>query len=222
MDVAAFIAEYRRVTGDTVDPYLWSDAFILSAVVEALNEACERALLIEDRTTPACCAITIVAGTDTYALHSSVIKVKRVVFRGRALEESSVEAEDRRNPVWESQTGEPKRYILTERELRLVPNPVAGVNGETLALTVYRRELVARSLSGAGAEAPEINERYHLRLMNWLFFKGYSKRDAETLDPVKAETFEALFTADFGARVDANVQRKQRDRRPPVVRYCGL
>ncbi len=220
MDVAAFIAEYRGVTRDNSTPPLWSDAEILGYLNDALNEACERALLLEDRTTPACCAIALVAGTDTYLLHASVIKVKRVSFRGRALTESSVEAEDRRDANWEGRTGEPQRYILTDGQLRLVPTPNASVTGQSLALTVYRRELTARSLAAPNNTAPEVNERFHLRLMNWLYCRGYSKADAETFSSVKATEFETRFTADFGAKVDANVQRKRRDRRPPVVRYA--
>jgi hypothetical protein len=219
MDVAAFDAEYRRVTGDTADPPLWTAADVLSYLNDALNEACERALLLEDRTT--CCAIALVANTDTYPLHASIIKVKRVAFRGRALIETSVEAEDRRDGIWETRTGTPLRYILTGSQLRLVPTPNAGAAGEDLALTVYRRELVARTLAAPNNTAPELDERFHLRLMNWLYCRGYSKRDAETLDAAKVTEFEARFTADFGAKVDANVQRKQRDRRPPVVRYAS-
>ncbi len=46
---------------------------------------------------------------------------------------------------------------------------------------------------------------------------AYLKQDAETFDKMKAGEYGALFTASFGERPDANVQRKQRDRRPPVV-----
>ena len=43
------------------------------------------------------------------------------------------------------------------------------------------------------------------------------KQDAEVFDTSKAATSLALFVQSFGERPDANVQRKQRDRRPPVV-----
>jgi hypothetical protein len=44
------------------------------------------------------------------------------------------------------------------------------------------------------------------------------KTDAETLNVQKALKHEKVFERSFGARLDANVQRKHRDRRPPIVR----
>ena len=67
---------------------------------------------------------------------------------------------------------------------------------------------------------PEIPTRYHTRLMDWMYHRAYFKQDAESFDPNKAVQSLAFFEQAFGARPDANVQRKQRDRRPRVVRSC--
>ena len=64
---------------------------------------------------------------------------------------------------------------------------------------------------------PEIHERFHERLMDWVLHRAYLKQDADTFDPGKAAQSLALFVQAFGERPDANVQRKHRDRRPPVV-----
>lgn len=220
MDVAAFDAEFRRVTNDLTSSFAWSAADVVTYLNDAINEACERAYLLEDRTTASCCTITLLTGVDTYALNAKVIAVKRAVYKNQALEEVSVEAMDARDSRWEGRTGEPVAYILTDGFIRFTTVPTILFNGLQVALTVYRRPLIDRTVVGAGADtAPEVNDRFHLRLMDWIYYRAYSKRDAESYMPAKAADALALFTANFGVRRDANVQRKIRDRRPPAVRF---
>lgn len=216
MNVAGFIADFRLSAQDAVAPYLWSDAEIVGYLNDAINEACERALLIEDRTTPVVCSITLVPAQADYTLHASILKVKRLTFRGRALIETSIEAMDEGSRQWEDQTGDPTHYILTsDSGLRMVPTPVTS---EAIALTVYRTPITPLTVS-PGTTAPEIPERYHQRLMDWVRRSAYIKPDTEVFDKAASERYEAAFTASFGARIDANVQRKHRDRRPHAVRF---
>lgn len=221
MDVAAFIADFRVRVDDTAGDLLWSDASAVVFLNEALDEACERARLIEDRTTAACCAIALVTAQADYALHPTVILVKRVTFRGQVLEETSPEKLDRQygGSSWETRTGLPCSFIQTEGKIRLVPFPSVGYNTQSLAMTVVRRELLPRTLAGATNGAPELAVRWHSKLVDWMAHRAYSVADTETLNPVKAAEFAARFTTSFGERVDANVQRKQRDRRVPVTRF---
>lgn len=220
MNVADFIAAFRNELVDNDAPQLWSDDEIVAYLNEAVQEACERAFLIEDRTTPAACAITVQPGVDTYSLHSSVFQIKRLTCQGRPLEETSVEALDAGSPGWEARQGRPRGFIFEQTSgvqaarVRLVPTPnQAGA----IALTVYRGALKPLS-SGQDTAKPEIHERYHARLKDWVYRCAYLKQDVDTLDKSRAAEFEAQFTQSFGERLDANVQRKQRDRSPPVVR----
>lgn len=209
------IAEFRRVTQDNASPPLWTDDDILTYASDAESEACERARLIEDRTTTACCAITLVAGTASYALHASVFLVKRVTYLGRALEETSVEKMDARDSNWESRTGVPCEFIQTEGSLRVVPTPTAEAAADGgLAMTVYRTPL----LPIEGETSPEIAARLHMRLMHWVYRCAYLKKDSDTFDLGESSRHEQRFEAAFGERPDANVQNKRRDRRPPVTR----
>jgi hypothetical protein len=241
MDVPAFIAEFRSRTTDNAATYLWSDAFVLGVLNEALDEACERGRLLKDRTTAACSTLTMLTGVSDYPLHPSVIWVERVfdTTRNRTLVETSVEELDGLyytprpgapgtqllhlsgvSQSWEILQGEPSLYLQEEGSLRLVAKPDALHNSQTLTLTVYRRQLNPRTLAtGAYNTAPEIPDRYHLRLMDWMLYRAYSVPDAETLNKVKAAEFFAMFEASFGKRIDANVQRKQRNRKPAVVRF---
>jgi hypothetical protein len=213
-------AEFRSQRQDKQSPPLWSGAEIALYLNSALDEACERALLLEDRTTPACCAITLIADQPDYPLHAKVIKVKRVTYAGQALIETSVEEMDGLYPQWEALTSStPVRYILTQGSIRLIPAPSAAsiLVTPAIALTVFRTPLLPFNDSTPGNTSPEIAPLYHLRLMPWLYRCALLKTDAETLDVKEAEVQEGIFERSFGVRPDANVQRKRRDKRPPIV-----
>lgn len=214
MNVEAFIGEFRRVMADTAVPYLWSDEEVVTYLNDAVKEACERALLIEDRVTTAVCSVALVANQTDYRLHESVIQIKRLTFRGRALSETSVEQMDNEDPLWESRTGEPRQYIQGESTgLRLVPAPrIAG----TVNLTVYRLPLDDLSADNDSG-TPEVPARHHMRLLPWMYRCAYLKHDSETYNREKAELHEMIFQGSFGIRPDANVMRKQRDRAPNLV-----
>lgn len=219
MKVADFIEEFRDAVGDNELPYFWSSEIIVRYLNEAVQEACERAKLIEDRSTPTVCSVTLQAGESTYHLHPSVFEIKRLSFRGRPLDETSVEELDSDFPGWESRGGTPRMFVFEQAsggqppKVRLVPTPTAA---DTIALTVCRGALKPLS-ADLDQSRPEIHERFHLRLMDWMLHRAYLKQDADTFDPNKAATSLALFVQAFGERSDANVQRKLRDRRPPLV-----
>lgn len=223
MTLADIIAEFRSQRSDAATPYLWADSDIITYLNSAVDEVCERALLIEDRATAACCQITLIAAQADYVLHTSVIKVKRITYAGQALTETSVEALDNEDPLWETRTGEPKLYVLTGKTgLRMVPAPTTATVAvtNTIYLTVYRTPLVPLTTDTDTDSSPEIPAIYHYRMMPWLYRCALLKTDAETMNKEKAMEQEAIFEAAFGVRPDANVQRKRRDKRPPVTTIC--
>jgi hypothetical protein len=219
MKVEDFISGFRATVGDVELPHFWSSELIVRYLNEAVQEACERAKLIEDRLTPAVCSITLAPDASTYQLHPSVFEIKRVALRGRPLDETSVEELDCNFPGWETAKGAPRQYVFEQASgvrpvsIRLVRTPTES---DTLALTVYRGALKPLSADIDSAK-PEIPERFHERLMDWMLHRAYLKQDADTFDPEKAAVSLGLFVQAFGERPDANVQRKQRDRRPPIV-----
>ncbi|OGA63069.1 MAG: hypothetical protein A2710_26590 [Burkholderiales bacterium RIFCSPHIGHO2_01_FULL_64_960] len=219
MKVAEFIAAFRADLRDGVEGELWSDADIVRYLNDAVQEACERSKLIEDRQTPAVCTITLVPDVSTYQLHPSVFEIKRATLRGRPLDETSVEELDDDCPGWENWKGSPRLFIFEQASgarpasIRLVRIPTQA---DTLSLTVYRGALNPLTAAN-GTAKPELPERFHERLKDWVYRCAYLKQDADAFDKSKAIEFEASFERSFGARPDANVQRKQRDRRPPIV-----
>lgn len=213
MTLEEFIAEFRRVRQDEASGYLWSDDEITSYVNDAVNEACERALLIEDRTTTAVCTIGLTVGESSYPLHDSIVKVKRVVLGGVPLPETSIEAMDAADSFWETREGAPSAYLLEGNiGIRFDRMPTTA---EDASLTVYRTPLEPLA---ASSDIPEIKTLYHPRLMPWVYRCALLKQDSEVFDQNEADKQEAIFIRNFGERPDANVQRKRRDKRPPVVR----
>lgn len=109
--------------------------------------------------------------------------------------------------------GEPfAGWDLYETTLILDAAPTAV---ETLSLTVFR--LPSTTIAN-DTDSPEIAAKHHLRLLDWVRFRAYSKKDAETFDPNAAAQAEAQFERSFGRRHDANVQRKHRRKSARVVR----
>ena len=216
MWVEDFIAAFREIANDKELPHFWSEDRIVSYLNEAVQEACERAKLIEDSSM----SIALVPGQATYSLHPSVFKIKRLSLLGRPLNETCVEELDCDAPGWELRTGLPRWFIFEQASgaqpprVRLAPTPAMV---EVAGLTVYRGALKELSADIPTAR-PEIPSRFHERLMDWVMHRAYLQQDAEVFDPSKAATSLALFAQAFGERPDANVQRKQRDKRPPVVR----
>jgi len=223
MRLEDLIESYRRqsmdqkssVRGNDGDVFC-KDEEVVWYLNEGVQEACERADLIQDRTSPFC-TILLVPGQDTYRLHRSVYEVKRLTLRGRPLDETSVEELDCDSPGWECRSGLPRCYVFEQAggslpaAVRLVPTPSAA---ETIKLTVYRG---AQSLLCNDMDQPEIASRLHIHLVDWALYRAYSREDTDMYNDAKAGVALERFEKVFGKRPDANVQRKQRDRRPPLV-----
>lgn len=201
-------------------PPFWSDDEIVGYLNEAVQEACERAKLIEDRSSSDVCTLQLQPGTGIYALHSSVLQVKRLTLDGHLLHETSVEELDCEDAGWEHRSGKPRCYVFDPASgaqpprLRFVAIPTMVGN---VAMTVYRGALEPLR-STLLTRIPEVPTRFHERLMDWMYHRAYMKQDAEVFNPQKSADSLALFVQAFGQRPDANVQRKQRDKRPRIVR----
>ena len=215
MTLAELIDIFRTRAEDIVAPYLWSDTEITMYLNEANKEAAERALLIQDETTALVCTLTLAADTATYALHPSILRIERakLTSNGELLKIVAREYLDATWDKWESATGTPQ-YIIENADgnVRIVPTPTAI---DTITLIVKRLPITPMSLP---ADTPEISSRHHYRMVDWALHLAYMKPDADAGNKGAADRYDEEFSRSFGYRLDANVQRKQRDRRIPVVR----
>ena len=54
-----------------------------------------------------------------------------------------------------------------------------------------------------GEDVPEIRQRWHLGLANWMLARAYNKHDSQAYDPKTAAKFEADFEREFGKKSSA-------------------
>lgn len=221
------INEFRQQVDDTVQPYLWSDAEVASYLDSAHSEAAWRARLIrdtltvEDANADPVCAIPVVNGTDSYYCHPSIFEIERAKLDSRPVKEklkvTSKYQMDRQSPGWEAVTGVP-RYLIVEHEgarIRVTLAPSLTFD-DTLWLAVYRLPL--ESLNTPDDE-PEIPARHHIQLVDYMVHLAYRKRDAETRDDAKSVEALQRFTMHFGPAREADVHRRQQERRQNVIRF---
>ncbi|ULQ47399.1 hypothetical protein JN531_003740 [Flagellatimonas centrodinii] len=216
MDLKALIAEFRVRADDKAAPYLWDDQTVTAYLNEAEAEAADRARLLRDSTSPFT-TINVVAGSAVYPLDKLILGLDRVTLDGCRLTRTTVDEMDRGQGSWEARTGRPKYFIEDEdgRSVRLWPTPTAA---GVLQLTVYRLPKCPLELDQQQQNEPEIHRRHHSRMIDWAVYLAFSRRNADEEDRRRAADADALFTVSFGERLNANVQRKQRGRRVPVVR----
>lgn len=234
MTAAELIDAFRARVTDQTAPYLWSDEEVQEFLDDAHNEAVERSSGIRDSATAAICTIAVTAGVADYDLSNRVLSVERAKLDNRnlPLELTSTAEMDRGTSMrvrdwrssypgylssnqtgsgWEQQEGQPKYLVLEFDRARwrakLAPIPTES---DTLRLQVYRLPLVSLT----DDLEPEIAFRLHIRLVDWMEFRAYSKKDSETNDEAKAARAAAVFEGAFGARIDANVRRKQLENYP--------
>jgi hypothetical protein len=217
MTLSDLIAAFRTEAADQAEPPLWSDAEIAGYLADAESEACIRARLLFDESSPAVAVI----GIDTaawVALDPSIIDVTRAHLAsspGRLLAQCPPEVLDRQWWGWETQTGPPTGYYVIGNRLRLIPQPTQA--SDTLYLSVYRTPLVPLTADDLDA-SPEIQDPHHLRLLDWALYRAYSKRDIDTADMTRANGYRLSFVEHFGPRPSASAIRKQAEKRAPVVR----
>lgn len=213
MKLKDLLTEVRSRLDDQAAPFLWADSELTGFLNEAQSEASVRANLIYDETSPVT-EIEVEAGTALYK-HSPLIKsVDRVVLGStqRPLDRFTQPQMDVRQPSWRRDTGRPSRFCEEQTYLLLHPTPT---DTDLLRLAVWR---LPREALEQECDEPEIEPRYHLLLLDWVLFRAYNKRDSDGYNPALAATHEGRFTASFGERPDANVQRQRKIRRVPVVR----
>lgn len=205
MNAGDLILLFRRQADDEAQPVLWKDDELFPWLSEAEIEACARARLIVDSRSVSgnntFCRLTLANGTAWYALDPRIIYVRRAKLATRSLPLDSYDYRDLdvNYPGWEAHTGNVIGYVrgLDSGQFRPYKIPTAT---NTIDLTVVREPLAAMTDPD---DVPEIAVRYHLKLLDWVFYRAYSKKDSQAYDPELAGKHLATFEAMFGTRSKA-------------------
>lgn len=196
MTLRELIDRFRRDTQDLRAPYLWIDEEIIEYANEAEREACRRASLLVDSSSPIT-EIDISAGDSVIELDESVIYVRRAILASnqRRLVPRVARAMDEEIPGWEgNQASSPIVFVpdWESGKLKLWPPTKAA---DVVKTTIVRTPLKDMAKDD---DTPEIPRRHHVGLLDWMKHQGYLKRDADTFDPKKASEHETRFTTEFG------------------------
>jgi hypothetical protein len=202
---------------------LWSNMELVAYADEAQWEFARRRP-VKDSVTTAVCQVAISASTAAYAYHASILGIERARFvetvsgKEHPLVKATHTSLDDTYPRWQSDAvGDPRCYIedTDERRLTLYRTPqLAG----TLYLTVRRLPLVHFDWVRRATLRPEIAIEHHAELLDWMLYRAYLKRDAETERP--AAHLEA-FDRKVGPRPSAHLERVRRVERNTHRRVRG-
>lgn len=213
MNFGELKALFRARVDDLSSPYLWSDDDFAGYLDDTINDACERAFLIEDSTTPTVVKIGVTAAKHTYSIDPSIIRIERAKLD---LASSKLAITDRETldggADWDDLTGTPTRLLDLGASIRLVRIPIIA---DTLRLVVKRRPL---AILTNDTDEPEIPVVYHQRLIPGVIARAYMKNDSESYNKAASDQAEIEFSRWFGAKRDANVMRKHREHRSHTTR----
>lgn len=205
MSLDELLDAFYSDVNDRADPPLTSKADVMRYLDEAEEEACIRANLIFDQSTPAVCEIAVSAGTSVYKLHTAVLNITKAYFTPA----SGVEVEliitdrlelDRKVKGWRRETGEP-RYLIQD-DTRIQFGCIPSTAG-TLRIECYRLPLKKIEYS----DKPEIHRAHHRHLVKWVSYRAYATPDSELFDPTRSARSLAEFEQQFGYHPGAHLKR---------------
>lgn len=218
----------ESILDDVQIPYLWPDAELLRYLNYAEVQACRRAHLLIDSSTPTdlgtaatastmgtrpLCTLVLVPNYATYNLSKKVLQVKRCQLIGMDYPlEGPIHYPhaDGVMPGWIGtngtvgtcgSSGYPDSYLNEPNDtITFLRAPsVAG----TANLVVSRLPLVQFTLN----TSPEIDEKYHIDICDWAAHLAYMKNDSDTINLNLAKYYEDKFTEKFGPLRDAYSER---------------
>lgn len=186
----------RAQVDDSVAPYLCSDELFTEFANEAQEEACRRARLLVDSSTPEVCNIDVDVGDEFAELDARIIAVRKVRVVGQPdfLVKTRRADLDHLGTTWLDEEGEVCAWVpdMETGKIRLYRKPTEAIQ---LAMTVVRLPLDEMA---ADDDAPEIKLQMHRQLVHWMRYRFYSLPDAEANDPKKATDALLAFEQQFG------------------------
>lgn len=192
MEPSELLLHWRGQADDLAEPYLWSNNEVALWIDDAQEMFCRLTDGIED-----VLPLTIVADTEWYAKDVRILQTRGITHyldpldsgRGRDVRVVNYETYKRecRSEYFETRTGPIGYMVDGVRKNYYRASPIPNEGG-TLQLMVYRLPV-----SAADTDIFEIDRQHHLALCSWVFFRAYSKHDADTFDPRRAAVFQAEF-----------------------------
>lgn len=231
--VTIFRQEMDDLPGDTATSVNWKndDTALLwknQEIVRYANMAqiafCHSIPIYDEDTNATVTQITVVQGTPTYAYSNKIMSIRRIAFENaagirRILKKKTQHELDRMDIIWDDK-GTPDEgdvdYYLEDKDHRALTLVRSPEEAGTLHMTVSRLPINQMSWSKRNTDSPEIDPNHHWDLTDFMMWRGYLKRDAETEDKDLAKQAYERWQANVGPKPSAhmlNVRRKERNLR---------
>lgn len=198
------LIELRDRIGDTVQPYFWSDDFLLGVLAEGQDEFCEQTGYFRDVSN---FTVTLETGKAAYAISDRIIEILAIWDGTRKLGKFQETQRAFVSQEWDpatstEQSGRPRAW-QTDRETGLITfdrTPTAAENGAVFQIHAWRYSLYSLDGDGPVPEVgetpvaePEIPSRFHRACIEWAAHKAYGDHDSEKSDPIKSSRHKAEF-----------------------------
>lgn len=201
------------------DGLLWKNREIVGYADEAQQELAHRKPIIDRSVTPAVTQIALAQDTPVFSYDTRILKIERVKWVETAsgdeylLEKKDPHWMDVRYSQWDRETnntytGTPCFFVDYTDEYKVQLWRVPETAG-TIYLTVHRLPINRLNWTTRN-KLLEAQAQHQIDLLDWMQYRAYLKRDAETENPDLAGAHKALFDERIGLRPSAHLQAVRR------------
>lgn len=179
------------LTGSDSEQY-WDKNTINIYIQEAMDEIAKRTLCIKDSLTPAFCRIDVIADTIHYPVPTGILRIDsiRKSWDGLQLEKTTHDKISKSNPLWETTTSEPNKY-LTDYSTGYISivGKLTAVTNQTFNLTVRRLPTVM----SIDTNVPDVPEQFHNMAIDYILYRCFIKQDSEVFSKSTAQDYLTRF-----------------------------
>lgn len=201
------------------DGLLWKNEEICGYADEAQHELAHRKPILDRSANTSITQIAVSADTQDFSYDTRILEIDRVKFVETVtgdehwLTKRDMPWMDRAYKDWEKEgnagdSGAPCHYVDYADEFTLKLWPIPDVAG-TLHLVVWRLPMNRLSWTLRN-QLIEAQSAHQLDLLDWMQYRGYLKRDAETENFNLAGQHKAIFDERIGPRPSAQLQAIRR------------
>lgn len=170
----------------------WSKATLNIYIQEAMDEIAKRTLCIKDSITADYCSIDVVANQIHYPYPTGVLRIDSIrnSWTGRALEPVNHDMISAMNPLWETTTQEPSKYLTDfSTDIISIVGRLTTVTTQTFNLTVRRLPNVMT----LDTHSPDVPARFHNMAFDWVLYRCFIKQDSEVFNKTAAQDYLTRF-----------------------------
>lgn len=190
MTLSELIIDARSTLDDEVGEsteLLWSSEELTRYLNDSVERMCRKVpSLIKDNSTASVCSISLVAGTQHYALDASILDVARVKITGvgTPLEKRTSNYLDERITDWDNTSNRAlPQYYTEDYKSGYITFVYTPDQSYTATLTVHRIPISSEKLTtNTMTASPAVPAKYHADLIPWVLHRCYMKHDLQTFN----------------------------------------